>query len=73
MHFVYRFLMQIVWLLWWNTGNDIHFAEFHIVKYFKNVHRNLSGTSFFPQAKVEREKQRLGDAVTATQGNSYLR
>jgi hypothetical protein len=24
--------MEMVGLLWWNTGNDIHFAEFHTAK-----------------------------------------
>jgi hypothetical protein len=27
--------VQIEGLLYWNTGNDMHFAEFHIGKHFR--------------------------------------
>jgi Flp pilus assembly protein TadB len=28
------FTMEMMGLLWWNTGNNIHFAELHITKTF---------------------------------------
>jgi hypothetical protein len=27
--------MEMIGLLWWNTGNNIYFAEFHSAKHFR--------------------------------------
>jgi hypothetical protein len=34
--------VEMVGLLWWNANNDVHFAEFHIMKYL-NVYIELWG------------------------------
>jgi hypothetical protein len=42
MHFIYGFCNGKGWLLWWNTNNDIHFAEFHTAKHLA-THTELGG------------------------------
>jgi hypothetical protein len=35
--------MEIVGLLWWNTSNNVHFAEFHIAKHLR-MYTELRGS-----------------------------
>jgi hypothetical protein len=35
MQFVTVSAMEMAGLLWWNTGNDIHFTEFHNEKHLR--------------------------------------